>query len=250
MHLLKYLVGALSMPLTAACFATLIAGALWLLHWRRASALLTVATAVATYLACTPFVAGALLAPLTRGFTSPLDHPPPVKFVVVLGSWYAPRADLPVTASMNFDGLARLTEGVRLVRLLPGARLIASGGVYSWSTSQPSAHGYARMARALGIDSASIIVLDKARDTAEETRDIAPVVGAEPFLLVTSSDHLRRAMRLMQRAGLRPIPAPATRTAGDAFEWRELIPSSSGLRGTEAAIHEHLGLAAISLGLD
>lgn len=251
MHILKQFVGMLTMPLIFACVLVLIAGALRLLRWRRAAASLIAAAAVGAYLACTPLVAAALLGPLSRGFVSPLDNPPQVKFVVVLGSWYGPRNDLPVTASMDFDGLARITEGVRLLRLLPGARLVVSGGVYSWYTAQePSARGYARMARELGVDDHSIIILEKAPDTAGEAREIATVVGAEPFLLVTSADHLRRAVRLMQRAGLQPISAPATRPAALELDWRQLIPSSSGLRGTEMAIHEYLGLAAMSLGLD
>jgi uncharacterized SAM-binding protein YcdF (DUF218 family) len=250
LHILKFLVGALAMPLTCVGVLLVVAGALWLLRRRRMAAMVTIASIVVTYLACTPFVAGALLAPLARGFTSPLDDPPQVRFVVILGSWYSPRADLPVTASMNFDALARLTEGMRLLRLLPQARLIVSGGVPPLSTSQPSARGYARMARALGIEPDRIIVLDRPGDTAQEARALAPVVGSEPFLLVTSSAHLRRAMQLMDRAGLRPIAAPATRLPDDRFEWGSLIPNASGLRGTEVAIHEYLGLAAISLGLD
>src|SRR5262245_30582148 len=137
------------MPLTFACVLALLACALWLLRRRRAAATLSVASIAVAYLASTSLVAAALLAPLAHGFVSPLDHPPRVSFVVVLGSWYSPRPDLPVTASMSFDGLARLTEGVRLVRLLPGARLVVSGGVPPLSGSEPSAHGYARMATAL-----------------------------------------------------------------------------------------------------
>src|SRR5262249_31422215 len=162
-----------------------------LLRWRRTSAVLTIATAIATYLACTPLIASALLSPLARAATSPLDHPPPVKFVVVLGSWYSPRDDLPVTASMSLEGVARLAEGVRLLRLLPSARLIVSGGTVSPTTNeQATARGYERLARALGIGADSILVLDKAHDTAGEARYLAPVVGREPFLLVTSADHL------------------------------------------------------------
>ena len=194
-------------------------------------------------------VANLLLRPLAAAYASPLDNPPPVNYVVVLGAWYGPRGDLPITASFNQDALARIVEGVRLVRKLPGARLVVSGGVLASRNLQPSAHGYAKMAEALGVDAESIIVLDKALDTASEARDITAVLHSEPFLLVTSADHLRRSMRLMERAGGHAIPAAATRGPGP-FEWRQLIPSSSGLHGTESCIHEYMGLAAIALGLD
>src|SRR6185312_5365553 len=127
-----------------------------------------------------PFIAGALLRPLTSGYVSPLDHPPRVSYIVVLGTWYGPRADLPVTASITLEGIARLNEGVRLLRLLPGAHLVVSGGIVVPSTTeQASARGYERMARALGVGADSIIVLDKARDTAGEARSLVSVVGTE-----------------------------------------------------------------------
>jgi len=152
-----------------------------------------------------------------------------------------------VTAALNADGVARIMEGVRLARQLPGARLVVSGGLVR--KGEATAHGYASAARALGIEPGSIVVLDQARDTASEARDVAPVVNSEPFYLVTTVDHMRRAMRLMERAGLHPIPAPASR-GPVSIEWSGLVPSSHGLRATELALHEYMGLAAIALGFD
>ena len=137
---------------------------------------------------------------------------------------------------------------MRLLRLLPGARLIVSGG--SDKPRRPSiARGYARMAESLGVGPASITFLEKPLDTASEAREVAALLHAEPFLLVTSADSIHRAMRLMEREGAHPIPAPATATPLK-FDWDQLVPSARALRNTEAVIHEYLGLAAISAGLD
>ena len=73
-------------------------------------------------------------------------------YVVVLGSGYHPRAGLPVTAALDATGVVRLTEGVRLLRQLPDARLVVSGGsVRGWP---PIARGYALGAAALGVPAA------------------------------------------------------------------------------------------------
>ncbi len=249
MYFLKKLVGALTMPLTFILLLVVVAGALWLLRRRRIATTLFVASAVLTYLASTDIVAGALLRPLTQRYSSPLETPPHVSYVVVLGSAYSPQPELPITASLDPDGLARIVEGVRLLRLLPGARLIVSGGSDDQRRRPPIARGYSRMAQSLGVDPASIILLEKPLDTASEAREVAALLHAEPFLLVTSADSIHRAMRLMEREGTRPIPAPAT-AAPLKFDWDQLIPSARALRNTEAAIHEYLGLAAISAGLD
>jgi uncharacterized SAM-binding protein YcdF (DUF218 family) len=60
-----------------------------------------------------------------------------------------------------------------------------------------------------------------------------------------------RAMRLMQRAGQHPIPAPTGQRVGGSLgtgphRW---LPTSTGMRDTEIALHEYLGLAAIALGV-
>jgi uncharacterized SAM-binding protein YcdF (DUF218 family) len=101
--------------------------------------------------------------------------------------------------------------------------LVVSGGAPLGST--PSAIGYARLARELGVDDSSIVVLDKAPDTAAEARDIASTLGPTEFVLVTSAYHMPRAMKLMLRAGR------ATRAYGDdrsaSHRWR---PEEVGAR--------------------
>lgn len=250
MYFLKQLIGALSKPLVFTLILALLGVVAWWFRRRRTAATLFSVAGLITYLASTTLVAGLLLRPLASRYASPLDNPPHVSFVVVLGSFYGPHDTLPVTAALDADGLARIVEGVRLLRILPGARLVVSGGSHGPIGDAP-ARGYARLAQSLGVDAASIVILDKALDTAEEARYITQVVHTEPFLLVTSADHLPRAVRLMQREGGHPIPAPATRVPPPGeFDWRSLLPTATGLRGTEATIHEYLGLAAISLGLD
>jgi len=104
----------------------------------------------------------------------------------------------------------------------------------------------------LGISSDAIVVNDTPLDTGEEAKQSARLVGAEPFLLVTSANHMPRAVRLFERAGAHPIPAPTDQRANSSARlgWASLVPDVDGLRDTQTALHEYLGLAALSFGID
>ena len=80
----------------------------------------------------------------------------------------------------------------------------------------------------------------------------AALLGSAPFILVTSAYHMPRALWLMRRAGAHPVPAPVGQRAlgMDGELIAELIPGSMGLYKTEHALHEYIGLLAITLGLD
>ncbi len=251
MYVFKNIVALLAMPLPVSFLLALAAGICRLSGRRGLSIGLLISAGTTCYLGSVSVVGDALLAPLEAQYP-PLTQsslPSDIQFVVVLGSGYSPRDGIPVTAALEEDGLVRIVEGVSIVRRLGSARLVASGGAAPGYV--PSAQGYAKLALQLGIDSRSLIVLDTPRDTAEEARTAVNVVGDKPFILVTSAYHMPRAMRLMEDAGLRPIPAPTGFREGGRghSDWRRVIPSGSGVRKTERALHEYLGLAAVRLGV-
>jgi len=250
MAMLKWVAELLCKPLLLA-FVIAGVGLLFLRSSRRRSGAGIIAVAAAlAYLASTSLVGNALISPLEHEY--PTFAPAQAlgaRDIVVLGSGYEPRDDIPVTGALDADSLARIVEGVRLARLRPGSRLIVSGGAPPGFT--PSALGYARLATDLGIRQSALVVTDRALDTAQEARDIFALVGRAPFILVTSAYHMPRAMRLMRRAGADPLPAPTGQMlhAPEGAERVGLLPGSRGLHKTEAALHEYLGLAAITLGL-
>jgi uncharacterized SAM-binding protein YcdF (DUF218 family) len=224
---------------------------LWRRHRRRLGKWLMATGAALAYLASTSLVGNALIAPLE-------DQYPPfeptqaigVHDIVVLGSGYDPHDGIPVTGALDADGLARIVEGVRLARLYPEARLLVSGGALQ-GFARPAV-GYAQMAAELGIQSSALVVMDRALNTAGETRDVNALLGQAPFILVTSAYHMPRAMYLMRRAGTHPIPAPTGQLlrVQHAAERFGILPGSRGLHKTEAALHEYWGLAAAALRID
>ena len=88
-----------------------------------------------------------------------------------------------------------------------------------------------------------MVILREPRDTEEEAAQVAKLVGEQPFILVTSANHLPRAMRFFEAKGLHPIPAPANQLAIDSplNIWDRATPSSMFLGHTERARYETLG---------
>ena len=118
---------------------TLLAIGLCVLLWSRRARLgrgLLFAGTILLMLFSNKFVSDALVRPLeTRypaipEFVAGAPLPPELaacRFVVVLGSGNGNAPGLSATNQLSVSGLARLTEAVRLLRVLPDARAIISG---------------------------------------------------------------------------------------------------------------------------
>jgi uncharacterized SAM-binding protein YcdF (DUF218 family) len=242
-HVLKTMVGDLASPLLVGFLLVLAAAGLYRAGGRRSALWLAIIALCTTYLGSMTWVGDMLLGPLERAYPPlPLRSAPAVKYIVVLGSGYWPRDNIPISAALDADGLARIVEGVCWARRISSARLVVSGGAEDPLRSP--ARGYREMALQLGMEESSIVILDTPRDTRAEAAAITKLVGAEPFLLVTSAYHMPRAMRLMSAVGAKPVAAPTFQkvNAPGSFSWHRIIPSSEGLLKTERALHEYLGL--------
>jgi uncharacterized SAM-binding protein YcdF (DUF218 family) len=251
MQAFKNFIHMLMTPLAMASILAVAGAILRAVRLRRTARAALILALTIGYLGSTNLVGDALLGPLERRYP-PLDLDaarPGTAYVVVLGSGYAPVDHIPVTAAINEDGLARIVEAVRISRQLHDARLVVSGGAFPGDT--PSAYGYARLAHDLGVDVPPTNVLSTPLDTVQEARAIAALIGRVPFILVTSAYHMPRAMRLMLQAGLEPTPAPTGQRVGvpPIRGLHLLMPTSSGLRKTELALHEYAGFLAMSAGL-
>jgi uncharacterized SAM-binding protein YcdF (DUF218 family) len=90
------------------------------------------------------------------------------------------------------------------------------------------------------------MILDtNSQDTEAEARHVAPIVGEQPFILVTEASHMPRAMALFRKQGTHPIADPVDfrTTPSQAMAPGQLIPDAGDLGGSERAVYEYLGLA-------
>ena len=163
-----------------------------------------------------------------------------IHYVVVLGSGHVSDPRLPVTSQIGGGSLFRLTEGIRIYRHLPGSRLILTGG--PGFDTVPNAEIVAAVAVEIGIKKDDLVVLSEPADTREEAVCVKKIIGADPFVLVTSGVHMPRAMKIFRDEGMNPLPAPTE----FAFPHRKkldpatLFPTAGGLGCTEWAMYEFI----------
>ena len=169
------------------------------------------------------------------------------RYVVVLGGGHADVPSLPAVGQLSTSALARITEAVRLVRLLPDAQLIVSG---PGSPGRPShASILARAAESLGFDPRRILQIDTALDTEDESHEVARRVGSARVALVTSAWHMPRAAALFRKAGVAFVACPSDFVArgGRELHWSDVAWDSESLERSTLALHERLGLLWLRL---
>jgi uncharacterized SAM-binding protein YcdF (DUF218 family) len=94
-----------------------------------------------------------------------------------------------------------------------------------------------------GIPAENIIVEDKSRNTKENAREVVKQVKKEPFFLITSAYHMRRAVNEFENLNSNPIPAPVDfRVKNYHYSLEDYIPNSNNLRKTDLAFYEYLGI--------
>jgi uncharacterized SAM-binding protein YcdF (DUF218 family) len=170
-----------------------------------------------------------------------------IKWVVVLGGGYRTDPHVPLSARPSGTSLVRLVEGIRLHRQLPGSRLLVLVG--EAGEGDERAGDVARLVSLLGVKEADLVVVQGARDTAQEADATASRVGADGFVLVTSASHMPRAVRLFEDRGLSPVPAPTDqRAAGVEYAVLDALPSAGNLGKSRLCFHEALGSAWRKVG--
>ena len=169
------------------------------------------------------------------------------KFVVVLGAGNGYAPGVASNNRLSSGALARITEAVRLLRVLPEAKLVVCGPAYGPVDSH--ATELARTAIALGFPAERIVKLEQGADTEEEAEHVRRLVGEAPVALVTSAWHLPRAMALFRHNGVNALPCPTNYLSladGDSFV-SDLLWDTGGLERSNWALHERLGFLWIWL---
>lgn len=199
------------------------------------------------------FVAHSLMRPLEARFPAMPEfaagQPPAAElaacgYVVVLGGGNHFTPNVAASNLLSTAGLSRLVEGVRILRVLPQAKLIVTGGHNPNFPGEPTNAGMlARAAVGLGIAPERIIFSEEGRDTEEEARAVRQLAQDTPVALVTSAWHMRRAATLFRRAGLKTVPCPADFATKDNPGWclEDFYWDLGAIGGSSLALREHLG---------
>ncbi|MGD9849894.1 MAG: ElyC/SanA/YdcF family protein [Nitrospirales bacterium] len=171
------------------------------------------------------------------------DALPDIKWIVVLAGGVVGDQGMPYQLQISHYSRVRLLEGIRLHRLLPGSKIILTGGI--GFDGSPEATTLSRVAEELGVAKENMILEVEARDTKDHPLYVRDLVQKDPFILVTSAFHMPRAMKLFAKQGLFPFPAPAGHWSPPAHFWspKNIFPTSAGIRLAELSYHEYGGMA-------
>lgn len=247
LFLLKKYLGSLLMPLP---LLLIIGGIglilLWFTRWQKSGkSLVTLSLVIIALLGLQP-ISDRLLAPVEGPYdkryelitTNPSKE---IKYIVVLGGGFTYNPDWSPSSNLLSNSLPRVTEGVRLYLQHPGSKLIFTGGKASSPIS--SAEVASMVAQSLGVPATDTIPLTEPKDTQEEAYEVEKIIGKQPFLLVTSANHLPRALKMFTSRGMQPYPAPANQLVitSDLNPWERYIPSAFYFSHSERAWYELIG---------
>ena len=201
-----------------------------------------------------------LVSPASQWITMPLEdrfarpNPPPahVDGVVVLGG----AVDQVLTEAHGIPALngaaERMTEMLVLARRYPEARLVFTGGQGTFIQGEVTESDVARrLWTEMGLPEGRVIYEDRSRNTHENavlTRDLVRPRPGETWLLVTSAQHMPRAMGVFRQAGWPgPVPWPVNYTSGGTPRAWYDAPFPTRLNQFEGSLREWVGLVAYRL---
>ena len=146
------------------------------------------------------------------------------------------------------EGAERLTVVPELARRYPNARILFSGGSGALIDDGKAEAKFAlRLLESLGVARGRITLEDHSRNTVENAVYSKAIVQPKPderWLLVTSAYHMPRAIGVFRKAGFPVEPYPVDwRASGLDDALHPFATMSEGLRRTDTAMHEWLGLA-------
>ena len=147
------------------------------------------------------------------------------------------------------EAAERLTVVAELARRYPDARIVFSGGSGALAFGdRPEAEFALRLLESLGVAKGRVVSEDRSRNTVENarfSRELAQPKPGERWLLVTSAYHLPRAVGVFRQAGF-PVEAHPVdwRTRGSRDALRPFATLGDGLRRTDTAMREWIGLLA------
>ncbi len=179
--------------------------------------------------------------PLAAGALSNRQIIKSIHYIAVLGSGHVSDDRMPVNSQIGGASLYRIVEAKRISNLLPNADLIILGGI--GYDPIPNARIVKQVALLIDIPPQRIITREEPRDTEQEAVALFEIVKDEPFVLVTSANHMKRAISLCKRLGMNPIPAPTDYIIRNHHikPAAAVLPSPQNLGLARTLIYESIG---------
>jgi uncharacterized SAM-binding protein YcdF (DUF218 family) len=240
-------VSFLSMPLSIFWLILLAGIVIYLLKRKRTGLVCVFFSIVWIAMISLPFLPTLLVKSLENRFPPLLEisqfNPKDSIYILVLGSGYTVNKNLAPNDQLTLNSLGRLTEAIRLHRLLNASQLVLSGFVHDENVNE--AEPFIKTALDLGVNENEIRLLGTPENTRMEAFEYTKKFGTKnTLILVTDAIHMPRAMLLFRKAGQSPIPSPTNHMVKSDRKngIRDWFPASSNIAMMEYAMHEIGGL--------
>jgi uncharacterized SAM-binding protein YcdF (DUF218 family) len=215
-------------------------------RWRRFGRRLMIASVVLLALAAYLPLGGALTHVLEARFPPWDSTRGAPDGIVVLGGGISPALSQAYGDIQLNAGAERVTIIPKLARAYPNARIVFSGGDASVLQNKGREADYLYpLLDAFGVPRARVMIENRARNTYENavfTKELAKPKPGERWLLVTSAEHMPRAVGCFRQAGF-PVEAyPVDWRTRPRFTWLPNGRFGAGLAALDRAAHEWAGL--------
>lgn len=182
-------------------------------------------------------VAAALMSPLEYAYPRLQNAAqyPQARHIVVLTGWAGDDPDMPLTGRYGVSTAYRVLMALELHSERPDCDVIVSGDA---ETARLMGEGLVK----LGLPPDKLLLENRSTTTAESAAMLKPMLGDQPFFLVTSAGHLPRTLGVIARQGLQAIPVPTDHQLARQWQRADWNPTPSSLLVSDRAAHEYIGL--------
>jgi uncharacterized SAM-binding protein YcdF (DUF218 family) len=261
MYQFSKLAGYLLSPLSLAICLWLAAGGLALAGRRRAGMLMACLALATLWVASMPVTAIALSGPLERRYpVMPVEMAPAADAILVLGGAVAAATppDRPTFALTSASG--RVWQAAALYRAGKARWIVvAAGGERESATEQVEAEAVGEMLQMLGVPQSALVLESESRNTRENAAKSLPLLkrlGARRVLLITSAQHMPRAMQTFARSWaaqdasapvLVPFPTDRVILSAGHISLKSFLPAAGALENVTRALKEYAGMVALTM---
>jgi uncharacterized SAM-binding protein YcdF (DUF218 family) len=140
------------------------------------------------------------------------------------------------------EGTLRVLEAARVYHLLGGVPIVATGGKGASQYSEASL--MARQLEELGVPADRIIKEEQSTNTRDHAIFVPPLLkqhGLGPFVLITSQQHIARALAVFRKVGLAPVPSTPQPFVPRGADFERYLPSRVALSASESLIYDLIG---------
>ncbi len=223
--MLFFLTKLISLIVSPMGFLLLLAGVgillLWRKRWRQGRAVLSLFAVLAI---ASPFVNEWALGLLEQRFPQPV-LPEKIDGIIILGGSVDPILSDDHGQTVVMEAASRLTEGIRLAKRHPEAKVLFTGGSGVASrTASSEARYVVPLLVDMGIPADRIVIEDQSLDTYQNavfSKEIAKPQIGQTWVLVTSARHMPRSVGVFRKVGWPVIAYPVDyQTTSQSFAVR------------------------------